>query len=85
MGRRFAERAEYDGWGDPVRFVDRNEAVTTQERDERGRLARRASPTGTVEYVYDDADRLVSATTGTVTPVTTRFAYEGAERVPSEK
>lgn len=75
-------RKRYDAWGNPVEIVERGGGVTRQEFDERGHLVRRETPSGAVfTLAWDHADRVVAVNCA---DAITRFAYAGAERIPSE-
>lgn len=86
-GHGHTQRTRYDRWGNPVEIVQRGGAVIRQEFDDRAHLVRQVLPNDTVQALtWDAADRLTAITVyGPDTPpATTRFAYDGAERVPGE-
>ncbi len=76
-------RRSYDRWGNPAEVIERDGTVTRREWDELARPVRREGADGGWEtFVYDDRGRLVCTTTST--GATTRYRYDGDERLPGE-
>ena len=70
-----------------MEIVQRGGAVIRQEFDDRAHLVRQVLPNDTVQALkWDAADRLTAITVSgpDTPPATTRFGYDGAERVPCE-
>ena len=86
-GHGRTQYTRYDRWGNPIEMVQRGGAVTRQEFDQRARLIRRSLPGGAVQTLsWDEYDRLVEVRVcgPDIATAVARFAYEGAERIPSE-
>ena len=86
-GHGHTQHTRYDRWGSVVEIVQRGGAVIRQEFDDRAHLVRRTLPNDTVQTLqWDDADRVTAITVSgpDTRPATTRFGYDGAERVPGE-
>ena len=88
QGTSSAERYVYDGKGNPIRFVDRRGKITVYGYDDLDRLnfvgfgeTGAGAYESTIDYVYDQGDRLTSAAdsqSGTIT-----FDYDNMDRVRS--